>query len=364
MRPAKPLHKRAGSGYDLSMIDSSDDTGDRYSRQRLFRPIGDAGQERLRASRATLIGCGALGTHIAQHLVRAGVGLVRICDRDFVEFDNLQRQVLFDEEDARRRMPKAAAAAERLRGANSDVTIEPQVTDVTPANVLELIDGADVVVDGTDNFITRFLLNDVCVREGLPWVYGGCVSSHGMVLAVLPGETPCFTCVVPDLPPPGSTATCDTAGVIGPAVGVVAALQSAEVLKILVGDREAVHRGLTTIDLWTNEFRALRVPRDPSCRACGQRDFRYLESALEAGTTTVLCGRNAVQITPPPGTQLDLAELEQRLAQLGPVRQNPYLLCFRQGELEATLFADGRAVVKGTDEPSAAKAFYARYVGT
>ncbi|MBI2933363.1 MAG: ThiF family adenylyltransferase, partial [Planctomycetes bacterium] len=208
---------------------------DRYSRQRLFPPLGPAGQERLRAARVTLVGCGALGSHLAQHLARAGVGRLRLCDRDFVELDNLQRQILFDEDDARANLPKAVAAAQKLARINSDVAIDPRVTDVTWSNVEELLADADLVLDGTDNFETRFLLNDACVKLGRPWVYGGCVGSHGMTMTILPGETACFACLVPDLPAPGSSPTCDTAGVLGPTIGVVASLQAAEALKILAG---------------------------------------------------------------------------------------------------------------------------------
>ncbi|MGE3166516.1 MAG: ThiF family adenylyltransferase [Planctomycetota bacterium] len=336
---------------------------DRYSRQRLFSHIGDAGQERLRASRVTLIGCGALGTHIAQHLARAGVGFLRICDRDFVELDNLQRQVLFDEDDARRRLPKAVAAADKLQRINHEVRIEARVTDVTAHNVLELIDGADLVLDGTDNFSTRFLINEACVSANLPWVYGGCVAAHGMVLAVLPGETACFACLVPGAPGPGRGETCDTVGVIGPVVAVVAGLQAAEAFKILVGDRQAVGRALVTVDLWNNELRALRISREVACPVCVRREFPVLRSPRAEGTTTVLCGRNAVQVSPPLAADLDLAELERRLSSIGPTRKNDYVLVFGQDDLEATLFRDGRAVIKGTADPAVARSFYARYVG-
>lgn len=337
---------------------------DRYSRQRLFSKIGDSGQAALGSARVTLIGCGALGTHIAQHLSRAGVGYLRICDRDFVELDNLQRQVLFEESDAEQRIPKAIAAARKIAQINSDVEVEPHVTDVTPQNVLSLIKQADVVLDGTDNFVTRFLLNDACVSTQTPWVYGGCVASHGMVLAVLPGETPCFSCVIPDLPPPGASATCDTAGVVGPGVAMVAALQAAEAMKILVGDRDALAQGLITLDVWTHQYRVLKVPRDPQCLACGQGDFKYLRAAGTAETTTILCGRNAVQVTPARSGKLDLAALGERLSQLGTVRSNEFVLRFQRDQLDATLFPDGRAVVKGTDDPAQARAFYAKYIGS
>lgn len=336
---------------------------DRYSRQRRFSRIGDSGQERLLAARVTIIGCGALGTHIAQHLARAGVGFLRICDRDFVEFDNLQRQVLFDEEDARQRLPKAVAAANKIAAINRDVRVDARVTDVTAGNVLALIDGADLVLDGTDNFTTRFLINEACTHERVPWVYGGCVSAHGMVLVVLPGETACFACLMPEAPGAGQGDTCDTVGVIGPAVAVVAGIQSAEAFKILVGDLAAVNRSLVTVDLWQHDVRSLSIPRDPNCPVCVGREFPRLQSPRAEGTTTVLCGRNAVQVSPPVPAALDLAEFQRRLGGLGPIRCNEHVICFEQEGLEATLFRDGRALIKGTDEPAVARSFYARYVG-
>jgi adenylyltransferase/sulfurtransferase len=337
-------------------------TPDRYSRQRLYGPIGVVGQERLAAARVALIGCGALGTHLAQHLVRAGVGTMRICDRDFVELDNLQRQVLFDEDDVRANLPKAAAAAAKLARVNSGVRVEARVVDVVPGNVESLVDGADLVLDGTDNFETRFLLNDACVKLGKPWVYGGCVGSYGMVLAVIPGVTACFRCVIGDLPAPGSSPTCDTAGVLGPAVGVVASLQAAEAIKILTGHRDAIAPGLVTLDIWANTQSSFKAARDPSCPACGKRSFEFLEGR-SSGFATTLCGRNAVQVSPGGGGSLDLADLERRLRAVGTVARNEYLLKFGTGELELTVFPDGRAIVKGTDDPAKAKAAYAKFVG-
>ncbi len=335
---------------------------DRYSRQRLFAPIGDDGQKRISAARVTLVGCGALGSHLAQHLVRAGVGRLRICDRDFVELDNLQRQVLFDEEDVRANLPKAAAAAQKIARINSSVAVDARVVDVTWSNVEELVADADVVLDGTDNFETRFLLNDACVKLGRPWVYGGCVGSHGMVLAVVPGDTACFACVVPELPAPGSSPTCDTAGVLGPAVGAVASVQAAEALKLLAGRREALTRSLTTLDVWTGTWQSFAVRRLPDCEVCGRRQFRFL-AARDGGAATTLCGRNAVQITAAAGARLDLVDLERRLAPLGPVRRNPFLLRFEPEGFEITVFQDGRAIVKGTDDASRARALYAKFVG-
>jgi adenylyltransferase/sulfurtransferase len=333
----------------------------RYSRQVLFKPLGEEGQERLSRARATLVGLGALGSTLAQHLARAGVGFLRLCDRDFVELDNLQRQTLYDEEDVRANLPKAAAAAARLARINSGVRLDARVTDVNFSNVESLAADVDLVLDGTDNFETRFLLNDACVKLGRPWVYGGCVGSYGMAMAVLPGEGPCFACLVGELPAPGTSPTCDTAGVLNTAVGVVASLQANEAIKLLAGRREALAGGLQTLDLWTNTFQLVRVPRSPSCATCVGRRFPHLEAASSGAVS--LCGRNAVQITPAPGARLDLAEAERRLAPLGPVRRNAYLLKFEVDACELTLFPDARAIIRGTDDPARARSLYARYVG-
>ena len=342
--------------------DAAAAAGDRYARQRLFAPLGAGAQEKLGASKVSLIGCGALGSHLAQHLARAGVGRLRICDRDFVELNNLQRQVLFDEEDVRRALPKAAAAAEKLSRINSGITIEPRVVDVNPSNVEALIGDADLVLDGTDNFETRFLLNDACLKRRTPWVYGGCVGADGMVLAVIPGETACFRCFVPEAPDPGSVPTCDTAGVLGPAVGVVASLQAAEAMKLLTGNREALAEGLVTLDVWGNRHHVFRMARAPDCPACGRGRYDFLEGRA-SGAATTLCGRNAVQIRPPEGASLDLAALERRLATVGRVVRNEYLLRLDAEGFEVTVFPDGRAIVTGTDDPARARSVYAKFVG-
>ena len=338
------------------------DHSDRYSRQELFPGIGREGQKRLGECRVTLIGCGALGSHIAQHLVRAGVGALRLCDRDYVELNNLQRQVLFDEDDVDQHLPKVVAATAKLERINSQVSLDPRVVDVSASNVLDLIRDSDLVLDGTDNFVTRFLLNDACLQAGTPWVYGGCVGSHGMVLPIIPGETPCFACFLPELPDPGTAATCDTAGVLGPAIGVVSALQCSEALKLLVGARDRMLEGLLTVDLWRNDYRSLRLARNPQCDACGHGNYRYLHSEIEE-LASVLCGRNAVQISPARAAQLDLDPIATRLSSHGEVLQNAYLLRFTQPDLELTLFPDGRAVIKGTDDPAKARAHYTKYVG-
>ena len=334
----------------------------RYAKQVLFRPLGKEGQERLRRSRVTVVGLGALGSVLANHLARAGVGFLRLCDRDFVELDNLQRQVLYDEDDVRAALPKAAAAAAKLAKVNSEVALDPRVTDVSHANAEDLARDVDRVLDGTDNFETRFILNDACVKLGRPWVYGGCVGSYGMVMAVLPGEGPCFACLVGERPAPGTSPTCDTAGVLNTAVAVVASLQANEGLKILLGKKEALAGGLQTVDLWSNSFQIIKVPRSAGCEVCGARKFRHLESSPSGATS--LCGRNAVQVTPAPGATLDLAETERRLAPLGTVRRNAYLLKFAADGCELTIFPDARAIIQGTEDLARARSLYARYVGS
>lgn len=333
----------------------------RYHRQMLFGPIGEAGQRRLGGARVGLVGCGALGSVIAGHLVRAGVGYLRIVDRDFLELNNLQRQALFTEADVRERVPKAVAAAEHLRRANSEVLVEPLVADVDPFSIIAFAEGLDLLVDGTDNFSTRFLVNDYCVSRGVPWVYGGVIMASGMTMTFTPGDGPCLRCVFPEMPPPGSAPTCDTVGVLNTAVGVVGSLEANEVLKLLV-DPEVRNRRLLTIDLWDLSFEAVEIARDPECPACGRREFPFLEAGREE-TAVTLCGRDAVQISPPVGAALDLEVLRTRLEAVGEVRSNPFLVEVDVEGKTVTVFPDGRAIIKGTDDVSAARVLYSRYVG-
>ncbi|QDU90564.1 Molybdopterin-synthase adenylyltransferase [Pirellulimonas nuda] len=338
---------------------------DRYSRQERFAPIGLAGQQRLAESRVLVVGVGALGSASAQLLVRAGVGFTRLLDRDVVELSNLQRQVLFDEADALAGAPKAVAAAQKLRGVNSQVAVEPVVGDLTHHNIAALAGDCDLVIDGTDNFETRLLVNDYCLKHNKPWVYGGVLGAEGQVMPVLPGETPCLACLAPEPPAPGAAPTCDTAGVLGPAVGMVAALQAAEALKLLTGNRADASRGLTVIDLWRNHIRQLDLSSlQPAgtCRACGQRDYAWLEGRL-GSQAAVLCGRNAVQVRPMAPQRVDLAALADRLSKVGDVTATPFLVRLRVDAYELTLFADGRAIVGGVEEESAARSVLARYVG-
>lgn len=339
----------------------------RYARQMIYPAIGESGQRALAASRVLLVGCGALGTHLADTLVRAGVGYLRVVDRDFVELHNLQRQVLFDEDDQARGIPKAIAAAEKLRRINSTVTIEPIVDDANAGNIAALCDGVDLILDGTDNFETRYLLNDAALRAGLPWVYGGVLAAYGMTMTILPGETACLRCLFPDPPPPGEAPTCETAGVLGPAVAMIAAFQAAEALKVLVGARDAVNRDLLAVDVWRLTVDRLPATRQADCPTCGDgvRHYPFLEHAASSRTVT-LCGRNAVQVNVNPAPRLTLASLAERLRPVGVVTHNAHLLRFRPTDYaahELVIFPNGRAIIHGTDEPSVARSIYARYVG-
>lgn len=332
--------------------------------------IGKVGQERIMASRVTLCGVGALGTVLANTLVRAGVGFVRVVDRDFVEPSNLQRQVLFDESDVTGNLPKAEAAATKLRQINSTVEIEPVVADINRTNIEGLCDGADLILDGTDNFEVRYLINDVSIKHGKPWVYGGAVGTEGMSMTILPGETPCLQCVFEKSPGPGEVGTCETAGVLAPIVSVIASFQAAEALKILAGKKEAVNRELFCINLWDNTTRWVKIAklagRKGNCPCCAKRSFEWLDG--EHGTqTTSLCGRNAVQVTPKGGTKLDLNDLKKQLEASGSVTANRFLLKFTTTDAgsgyEFTVFPDGRAIIKGTDDTDRARTLYAKYVG-
>jgi adenylyltransferase/sulfurtransferase len=330
---------------------------DRYSRQVRFAGVGAAGQARLLAAKVTIVGCGALGSFQAEALARAGAGYLRLIDRDYVERSNLQRQFLFDESDAEEARPKAVAAARRIAEINSGIATDAQVADLTPGNIEDLLEDCDLILDGTDNFETRYLINDWCVREGKPWVYGAAVSSYGLTMPVLPGAA-CFACVYPE-PPAGAQPTCETAGVLASITASVAAWQVAQAMRILVG--QAPVPKITTFDVWTGEMRQLSMPApDPQCRVCARRDFKWLNGAQRAPIS--LCGRNAVQIherTRP----LDLPALAQTLATAGPVRANEFALRLSVPPYELTVFPDGRAIIKGTTDPGVARSLYARYVG-
>ena len=342
---------------------SSPSQSERYSRQARFPGVGAAGQARLQEARVLVVGCGALGTSAVDLLARAGVGRITVVDRDFVELSNLQRQLLFDEADAAAGTPKAVAAAAAVTRINSEIEIRPVVADVTPDNVEPLVREAQIVLDGTDNFETRLLLNDACVKHGVPWIYGGAIGSTGMAMTVLPGETPCFRCVFPHRPDPGTMATCDTAGVLSSTIVMVAALQFTEAVKLLVDDREHLRRGLVAFDVWSNQHeQPVQLARTPDCPCCGLRRFEFLEARVTSRTAS-LCGRNAVQVSPGHPVRLDLAELGRRLDGVGPVSATAFLVRLTVGEHELTIFPDGRAIIKGTSDVGTARSLYARYVG-
>lgn len=338
----------------------------RYSRQIRFAPIGEEGQLKLRQSRVAIVGAGALGSALANHMVRAGVGYVRIVDRDFVEMSNLQRQMLFDEEDAQKMTPKAIAAAEKLTAINSSVQIEPHVADITWQNAEELLTGVDLILDGTDNFSIRYLINDVSVKYGIPYAYGGIIGASGTSALFIPGKTPCLACLFPDPPLPGSTETCDTAGVIGPIIHLITAIQATEALKYLVGDHQQLSGQLTHVDLWNNHFIQMPVADKtaPDCPVCVQRRFRFLEEQEATSLETMLCGRNTIQIRPAQPLNHDLDELARRLAPHGRIEQNRFLVRLHLKNHSLVLFRDGRVLIQGTDDLVTARRLYAQYIGT
>jgi molybdopterin-synthase adenylyltransferase len=339
---------------------------DRYSRQTLFSPIGKDGQERLGAATVTIIGCGALGTVLANNLCRAGIGHLLIADRDFIELNNLQRQILFDEDDVARRIPKAIAAAERLKHINSEVRVEALVEDINADSIESLVRETDLIVDATDNFETRYLINDVCIKYQKPWIYSGVIAAYGVSMNILPTDTACLRCAFPEMPMPGTSPTCDTAGVLNGIVGAIAGLASTEAIKILLKS-EKVSRDLVWMDLWENTFERIELPRQEDCPACGLHHYEFLE-ALQGGSSTSLCGRNAVQVR---GTHkknattpiLDFVLLAERLRAVGTVNYNEFLLRCDIDGYEMTVFPDARAIIKGTDDEQIARTLYARYIG-
>src|SRR5687767_6912274 len=345
---------------------SKDPNLERYSRQMRFGGIGEKGQAKLLDSRVTLCGCGALGTVLANNLVRAGVGFVRIIDRDFIEFSNLQRQVLFDEKDIADNLPKAEAAARKLRQINSSVTVEPVVTDIDRTNVLELCKDADVILDGTDNFEVRYLINDVAVKLQKPWVYGGSIGSHGQTMTIIPGQTPCLRCVFEAAPAPGEAGTCETAGVLGPVVTIIASLQATECFKLLTGAIEQVNRELIYIDVWENITRRIKIAPllgKVDCPTCKHKKFEWLDGT-QGSQTVSLCGRNAVQVSHHMAAQLNFEEMARQLQMMGgTVSFNRFLLKFSVDGFEFTVFPDGRAIIKGTNDVDKARTLYAKYVG-
>jgi molybdopterin/thiamine biosynthesis adenylyltransferase len=335
---------------------------ERYSRQILFSGMGQEGQRKLLTSSAVIVGCGAIGASTAQLLARAGVGRLRVIDRDFVEGSNLQRQALFDENDAHESLPKAMAAERKLRQLNSEINVEGVVADLIPHNVAELLDGFDLILDGTDNFETRFLVNDFAVQADRPWIYAAAVGSYGLTFAIRPGLTACLACLL-ETPDAGSLLeeTCDTVGVIGPIVNLIASLEAAEALKILSGHAEALHGRLLSCDIWRGKMQSIAIVRDPQCRACARHEYSYLQGKSQPHIT--MCGRDSVQIHE-RRRSLDLAALGEKLSVSGiVVKRNDFLLKFAISPYELTVFADGRAILKGSADPAVARSLYARYVG-
>jgi len=334
---------------------------DRYSRQVLFRGVGAEGQCRLAASRVVIVGCGATGSVLASLLARAGVGTLRIIDRDYVEPSNLQRQSLFDEADAAESLPKAIAAARKIAAFNSQIVVEPHVADLTPANIASLFENTQLILDGTDNFETRYLVNDFAVKNSLPWIYTAAVGSYGVTLNVLPGQTACLACIFPR-PPRGALETCETAGILNSAVNLAASIAATEALKFLVGAEPLLRRTLLSFDVWQNDRAEITTDKPrPGCPTCDRREFPHL--AGEGRPHITLCGRNSVQIH--EGKRpLDLAEMGERLRPHGVVRHSDFVLKFWRDPYELTLFPDGRAIIKGTSDPAVARSLYARFIGT
>jgi len=336
---------------------------DRYSRQVLFAGLGKEGQDRLLESCVLIVGCGALGSAQAEALARAGVGKLRIADRDFVESSNLQRQTMFTERDAGERLPKSIACANHLREINSEISVEAEIVDVNHSNIERLISDCDVVLDGTDNFSTRYLINDACVKHTVNWIYGAAVGSYGVTMTIQPYQSACLRCVFPEVPPGASAPTCDTAGVIMPIISVVAAVQVTEALKLLTGHPESLHKSLMQFDVWQNDWRRIGIgERAPDCLTCGLGRFETL-AAEDREFAAVLCGRQAVQVSPSQPVQVDLLALSQKLKSAGEVRGNDYLLRFRTGNYELTVFQDARSIIRGTDDIATARSLYAKYIG-
>jgi molybdopterin-synthase adenylyltransferase len=337
----------------------SPDERERYSRQILFAPIGEKGQAKIQDARVCVVGCGALGSFQAEALARAGAGRLRLIDRDYVDYSNLQRQWLYDESDAQNESPKAIAAARRLHQLNARVEVEPLVADLTPSNAEELIAGCDIVLDGADNFETRYLLNDVSVKRSIPWIYGAAIGSYGIVMPIVPARGPCLACIYPE-PPAGVQPTCDVNGVLASSTTAVAALQVAAALRLLVGWPDFECR-IQTLDVWEGvSNRVSAGPPDPQCRVCTQKEFRYLEGQRRAPVS--LCGRNAVQLHD-RARPLDLEQLAARLRPLGQVRVNEFALRLELPKYHLTFFPDGRAIVKGTTNVGVARGLYSRLIG-
>jgi len=333
----------------------------RYEKHMLLSEIGREGQRKLLESSIAIIGCGALGSVMASSLARAGVGKIKIVDRDYVELDNLHRQVLFDEEDVKKRLPKAVAAAEKLKKIDSEIEVETVIADVNPSNIEEIIKDVDLVLDGVDNMETRFLINDACIKHNIPWVYGAVIATEGMTMNILPGKTACLRCLIQKIPPPGALPTCDTAGVLNTAVNIIASLQATEAIKILAGRearKEAIH-----VDVWKATWTSIKVEKQADCTTCGKKIFEFLDAKKQANVT-VLCGRKAVQINPSMKSKISFEDLHNKLKNVvDEITYNEYMLRFKVEEHEFIVFEDGRTIIKGVGDVSTAKSLYAKYIG-
>ncbi|HVJ48787.1 ThiF family adenylyltransferase [Desulfitobacterium sp.] len=337
------------------------DIAERYSRQVLFSGIGKEGQKRLAEARVAVIGVGALGTVIANNLCRAGVGLLRLIDRDFVEISNLQRQTLFTEADVSEHIPKAVAAVEHLKKINSEITLEPVVKDVNPSNVEQLIGDVDLVLDGTDNFEIRLLINDACVKLGIPWIYGGAIGSYGITMNIIPGETPCLRCLLKEIPAPGTQPTCSTAGVLNMITGIIGNYETVEAVKFLVKSPD-LRKDVLFVDIWDNVSEFMTIPKNKDCKACGQGEYEFLNNNVGSYTTS-LCGSDSIQIVPQTRSEINFQVMHDKLLQLGEVSYNRFLLRFSYMDINITLFPDGRAIIKGVTDPNVAKSVYSEYIG-
>ncbi len=338
---------------------------ERYSRQILLQHIGVERQKELMKSRAVVVGCGALGSVSTSYLTRAGIGHLTVIDRDFIEEDNLQRQILFDENDIKQNLPKAVAAQRKLQNINSKIKIEGIVADINYANIEDLTRGANIILDGTDNFETRFLINDNCVKNNIPWIYGACIGSKGLTMNIIPSKTPCLRCVFENLPQMGTFPTCDTAGVIGPIAGVIASIQATEAIKILTKDYASANKTLLEIDVWDTRFKQLNIANLKSsgdCPTCKSHNYEFL-NAKDGVITTLLCGKNAVPVMYRNVGSVDLGQLAQRLSPTVDVSYNDFMLKFKDKDFEFTVFPDGRAIISGTNDSIKAKSLYSKYLG-
>ncbi len=338
---------------------------ERYSRQILLQHIGVERQKELMKSRAVVVGCGALGSVSTSYLTRTGIGHLTVIDRDFIEEDNLQRQILFDENDIKQNLPKAVAAQRKLQNINSKIKIEGIVADINYANIEDLTRGADIILDGTDNFETRFLINDICVKNNIPWIYGACIGSKGLTMNIIPSKTPCLRCVFENLPQMGTFPTCDTAGVIGPIAGVIASIQATEAIKILTKDYASANKTLLEIDVWDTRFKQLNIANLKSsgdCPTCKSHNYEFL-NAKDGVITTLLCGKNAVQVMYRNVGSVDLGQLAQRLSTTVDVSYNDFMLKFKDKDCEFMVFPDGRAIISGTNDSIKAKSLYSKYLG-